>query len=71
MLAFGVALVVVSRVMRVLPVSVAYPVWAGGGTAGAATAALWLYSERAGPRRLLGVGMVIAGIVVLNVSAPA
>ena len=32
--AFCIALFLVSRVMRQLPVSIAYPVWAGGGTAG-------------------------------------
>jgi len=34
--AFAVALYLVSRVMKTLPVSIAYPVWAGGGTAGVA-----------------------------------
>lgn len=69
-LGFGCAFYLISRALLSLPVSLVYPVWAGGGTAGAATAAVWLFGERAGPLKALGVLAVIAGIVVLNVTAP-
>lgn len=68
---FACAFYLTSLALVELPVSLVYPVWAGGGTAGAATAALWLYGERAGVRRMLGVAAVVAGIVVLNFASPA
>lgn len=68
---FACAFYLTSLALRDLPISLVYPVWAGGGTAGAATAALWLYGEHAGVRKLLGVAAVVAGIVVLNLTAPA
>jgi len=60
-----VALFLVSRVMRELPASIAYPLWAGGGTAGVA-----LLGERTNPSKLAGIVLVVAGMVLLNLAAP-
>jgi len=65
-LAFGVALVVVSRVMKVLPVSVAYPVWAGGGTAGVALLGMGVLGEATSAARLAGVTLIVFGVVLIN-----
>ena len=67
--AFAVALYLVSRVMKTLPVSIAYPVWAGGGTAGVALVGVLMLKERAGVLKGLGVVLVVAGIVALNTSS--
>jgi small multidrug resistance pump len=45
LISFTLALYLVSRVMKTLPVSVAYPVWAGGGTAGTAFLGIMLLGE--------------------------
>lgn len=65
-LAFGVALVVVSRVMKVLPVSVAYPVWAGGGTAGVALLGMGVLGETPSVARAVGVALIVLGVVLIN-----
>jgi small multidrug resistance pump len=66
--AFGMALFLVSRVMKSLPVSIAYPIWAGGGTAGVALFGTLIYGESLNAWAVLGVVLVIAGVVVLNSS---
>lgn len=69
LVAFTAALHLLSRVMRYLPVSVAYPIWAGGGTAGAALLSVLALHEKAGLWKGAGVVMVVAGIIVLNVGS--
>lgn len=66
--AFGVALFLVSRVMRELPVSIAYPLWAGGGTAGVAALGMAALGEPATALRLAGIGCVLVGVVLVNSS---
>jgi small multidrug resistance pump len=67
--AFAVALYLVSHVMKSLPVSVAYPIWAGGGTAGVALLGMLALHEKAVLWKTSGVVMVVAGIVLLNMGA--
>lgn len=67
--AFGAAFYAISLVLRELPVSVAYPVWAGGGTAGAALLGVAVLGERASWRKVAGVVLVVAGITALNLAS--
>ncbi|HED13999.1 MAG TPA: multidrug efflux SMR transporter [Gammaproteobacteria bacterium] len=64
--AFGLAFYMVSLALVSLPVSTVYPIWAGGGTAGVAVLGIVTLNERAGVWKSLGVVMVVAGIVLLN-----
>jgi small multidrug resistance pump len=65
--AFAFALYLVSKVMKVLPVSIAYPVWAGGGTAGVALIGILLLGEELNLLKALGLVSIVAGVVVVNV----
>ena len=49
--------------------SLVYPVWAGGGTASVALIGVIWLRERANPAKLVGIGLVVAGIVVLNLAS--
>ncbi|MGE0487141.1 MAG: multidrug efflux SMR transporter [Gammaproteobacteria bacterium] len=64
--AFGAALVIVARVMRALPVSIAYPVWAGGGTVGVAVLGVAWLGEPLTLVKGAGVALVLAGVVLIN-----
>ena len=64
--AFTLALTLVSRVMQTLPVSIAYPIWAGAGTAGVALVGVTVLDESFSLLTALGVLLVIAGVAVLN-----
>jgi small multidrug resistance pump len=66
LLAFTCALYLVSRVMRVLPVSIAYPVWAGGGTAGVALLGMGVLGEPITPMRVGAIACVVLGVVLIN-----
>ena len=53
-------------VVRHMPVSTAYAIWSGLGTAAVAViGALWL-GESLGPLKVTALGMIITGVVVLN-----
>jgi small multidrug resistance pump len=69
LIAFGSAFYLVSLSLVHLPVSTVYPVWAGGGTAGVALVGVLMLKERAGVLKGLGVVLVVAGIVALNISS--
>ncbi|MEY8828802.1 multidrug efflux SMR transporter [Sedimentitalea sp. XS_ASV28] len=64
--AFAVALLLVSRVMKTLPVSIAYPVWAGGGTAGVALIGVLVLGEELNAAKAIGVVLVVLGVVIVN-----
>lgn len=63
---FTLALTLVSRVMQVLPVSVAYPMWAGGATATVGAVGIAALGEPVDRWTVFGIALVIAGVVVLN-----
>ena len=64
--AYGIAFYLLSRVLLVLPLGVSYAVWAGLGIA-AVTLIGWLvYGQRLDPAAWLGIGLIVAGVMVLN-----
>jgi len=67
--AFASAFYAISLALISLPVSVVYPIWAGGGTAGVALLGVMALHEKANTWKIIGVLMVVAGIVVLNIAA--
>ena len=64
--AFTLALYLVSKVMKKLPVSVAYPIWAGGGTAGVALLGILALGEELNAAKALGIVFVVAGVILVN-----
>lgn len=64
--AFALALYLVSHVMKVLPVSIAYPIWAGGGTCGVALIGILALDEALTPLKAAGIGLIMTGVVLVN-----
>jgi len=64
--AFTLALYLVSHVMKSLPVSIAYPVWAGGGTVGVALLGVLVLSENMNLLKLTGIALVFIGAIMIN-----
>jgi quaternary ammonium compound-resistance protein SugE len=56
--------------IRTIPMGTAYAVWTGIGAAGAAVAGILWFHEPADLARLLCVGLVVAGVVGLKLTAP-
>lgn len=64
--AFTLALYLVSHVMKRLPVSIAYPVWAGGGTAGVTLVGVVVLGESMNLLKLAGIVLVFIGVILIN-----
>lgn len=57
--------------MRVLPLGTAYTVWTGIGAVGALAMGVLFLGESINPMRMLAAAMIIAGLVLMRVSAPS
>lgn len=68
---FGLALWLLSAALHRLPISVAYAVWIGVGSVVVTAAGVLLFDERLGGVALAGIGLVAAGVVLVNVGAGA
>jgi quaternary ammonium compound-resistance protein SugE len=55
--------------MRTLPLGTAYPIWTGIGAVGAFAVGVVVLGEAASPPRLVAVGLVVAGLVILKATA--
>ena len=65
-LGYGAALYFLALSLKQIPLGVAYAVWSGLGTVGAVIVGVLIWRESLGPARLVGIGLVVAGVVVLN-----
>ncbi|MDY1550035.1 quaternary ammonium compound efflux SMR transporter SugE [Luteibacter sahnii] len=64
-----VSIVLLAAAAKKLPLGTAYAVWTGIGAVGAVTLGIVLFGESAQPLRLLCVGLIVAGIVGLKLTA--
>ena len=60
-----------SLTLKVIPVGTAYAVWAGIGAAGTAIVGMLLFHEPANLARIACIGLVVVGIVGLQLLSPA
>jgi small multidrug resistance pump len=66
---YAASIWLLALVVRQMPVSTAYAIWSGLGTAMVAViGALWL-GETLNPLKVAALGMIITGVVVLNLQA--
>jgi small multidrug resistance pump len=68
---YGVAFYCLSLVLKSVPVGIAYAVWSGLGIVLITAVAWLLYGQRIDFAGLIGMGLIIAGVVVLNVFSKA
>lgn len=59
------------RALLTLPLSVAYAVWAGVGTALTALIGVLVWKEELSMTAVAGIGLIVAGVVILNLKGPA
>ncbi|MEV4966092.1 multidrug efflux SMR transporter [Streptomyces sp. NPDC024062] len=63
---YVLAFALLAQTLKTLSIGTAYAIWAGVGTAAvAAIGVLWM-GESAGPAKLAGIALIVAGVVVLN-----
>jgi small multidrug resistance pump len=64
--AYGVSFALLAVVVKEIPVSVAYAVWSGAGTALVAVIGVTLLNERVDALKIAAIGLIVAGVVMLN-----
>ena len=70
---YGVSFYCLSLVLRSIPVGITYAVWSGLGIVLISLVAFAVYGQRIDLAGLIGMGLIIAGVLVLNLfsrSAP-
>ena len=67
--AYGAAFYSLSLSLQQIPLCGAYAIWSGLGTVGAVLVGVMVWQESPGPARLIGIGLIVIGVVVLNVFA--
>jgi small multidrug resistance pump len=63
---YGLSLWLLSLVVKTIPIGVAYAVWAGLGIVMVSIAALFVYEQKLDLPAMLGMGMIVAGVVVIQ-----
>lgn len=68
---YAVAFYCLSLVLKSLPVGITYAVWSGLGIVLITLVAFVIYGQRIDLPGLIGMGLIVAGVVVLNVFSKA
>lgn len=63
---YGISFWMLSLVVKTIPVGVAYAVWAGLGIVLVSIAAALIYQQKLDLPAMLGMGLIIAGVVVIQ-----
>lgn len=64
---YGIAFYFLSLTLRTIPVGVAYAVWSGVGIMLISLVGWIVYGQRLDAAALAGMGLIVAGVVVMNV----
>lgn len=64
---YSVSFYCLSLVLKTIPVGITYAVWSGLGIVLITLAAWWLYGQTIDTAGLVGMGLILTGVVVLNV----
>ncbi len=68
---YAVAFYCLSLTLRTIPVGIAYAIWSGLGVVLITIAAWLLFGQKLDLPALIGMGMIVAGVVVMNVFSKA
>lgn len=64
---YGVAFYFMTLVLRVLPIGITYAIWSGLGIVLVAVIAFFLYKQIPDIPAIIGMGLIISGVVIINV----
>ncbi|RMQ46294.1 Small multidrug resistance protein [Pseudomonas cichorii] len=63
---YGIAFWMLILVMRTIPVGITYAIWSGMGIVLVSIAAFFIYGQKLDLPALLGMGMIVLGVVVIQ-----
>jgi len=64
---YAAAFYFLSLAIQTIPVGIAYGIWSGLGIVLISMAAYVLYQQSLSPQQMLGLALIVAGVVVVNV----
>lgn len=64
---YATAFYFLSLTLKTLPLGIAYAVWAGAGVALIALAGYAIYGQRLDAPAIVGICLIVAGVVIINV----
>lgn len=65
---FGLSFTFLIGALKTIPLSIAYSVWAGLGTAGAGLIGVFIFNEHLSAVNILGLCVIILGVIIMNIS---
>ena len=68
---YGFSIWLLTLVVREIPVSITYAIWAGLGTAAIAVVGVVFLDEPVTAVKVAAIGLIVAGVVLLNVQGTA
>lgn len=69
--AYGASFYLLAMTLKVMPVGVVYAIWSGAGICLIAGLAWLIYGQRLDTPALIGLGLIVAGILVINLFSQA
>ncbi|MGB3287666.1 MAG: multidrug efflux SMR transporter [Burkholderiaceae bacterium] len=64
---YGLAFYCLAIALKTIPVGIAYAIWSGVGIVAISLVGYILYKQTLDAAALLGIGLIVAGVIVLNV----
>ncbi|CAI0716633.1 Methyl viologen resistance protein C [Serratia ficaria] len=68
---YGVAFWGLSMVVKTLPLGIVYAIWSGMGIVLVSIAAVFVYQQKLDWPAVIGMGLIIAGVLVINLLSKA
>ncbi len=68
---YGLAFYFLAQTLRTIPIGVAYAIWSGVGIVLIALVNYFVFGQKLDTPALLGIGLIVSGIVVMNVFSNA
>ena len=63
---FSIAFYLLSQVIKVIPLGIAYAIWAGVGIVLTAMIGFFVFQQRLDAAAMIGIGLIVSGVVVIN-----
>lgn len=63
---FSIAFYLLSQVIKVIPLGIAYAIWAGVGIILTAVVGYFIFKQSLDFAALIGIGLIVSGVVVIN-----
>jgi len=68
---YGLAFYFLAQTLRTIPIGIAYAIWSGVGIVLIALVNYFFFGQKLDMPALLGIGLIVSGIVVMNVFSNA